>query len=89
MTISENASFPRTDQEEKYLSIIFESVPTVLEEATLEEIFTEIGRRQNLSHFCVTLTCEEASDQLMGHKDLQKVSCHVNLLFKEMITLVL
>ncbi|XP_058255107.1 sentrin-specific protease 6 [Hemibagrus wyckioides] len=60
------------NQEEKYLSIIFESVPTVLEEATLEEIFTEIGRRKKLSHFCVTLTCEEASDRLMAHKDLQK-----------------
>ncbi|KAK3537643.1 hypothetical protein QTP70_017033, partial [Hemibagrus guttatus] len=60
------------NQEEKYLSIIFESVPTVLEEATLEEIFTEIGRRKNLSPFYVTLTCEEASDRLMAHKDLQK-----------------
>lgn len=87
MTVSENDHFPLTDQQEKHLSIIFESVPTVLEEATLEEIFTKIGRLKNLNNFYVKLTCKEASDRLMAHKHLQKVSCHgsVNLLFKELI----
>ncbi|MCI4382749.1 hypothetical protein PGIGA_G00018350 [Pangasianodon gigas] len=60
------------NQQEKYLIIIFESVPTVLEEATLEEIFTEIGRLRNLSNFLVKLTYEEATDRLMAHKHCQK-----------------
>ncbi|XP_027028551.2 sentrin-specific protease 6 isoform X2 [Tachysurus fulvidraco] len=60
------------NQQEKYLGIIFESVPTVLEEATLEEIFTKIGRLKNLNNFYVKLTCKEASDRLMAPKHLQK-----------------
>ncbi|XP_053538793.1 sentrin-specific protease 6 isoform X5 [Ictalurus punctatus] len=56
-----------TNQQEKYLLIIFERVPTVVEEATLEEIFTEIGKLKNLS-ILVKLTCEEANDRLMAHK---------------------
>ncbi|KAK2843310.1 hypothetical protein Q7C36_011525 [Tachysurus vachellii] len=60
------------NEQEKYLSIIFESVPTVLEEATLEEIFTKIGRHKNLSNFYVKLTCKEASDRIMARKHLQK-----------------
>lgn len=46
----------------------------MLEEATLEEIFKEIGRLKNLSNFLVKLTCEEATDRLMAHKHSQKVS---------------
>ncbi|KAF4083980.1 hypothetical protein AMELA_G00123540 [Ameiurus melas] len=38
-----------TNQQEKYLLVIFERVPTMVEEATLEEIFTEIGRLKNLN----------------------------------------
>lgn len=49
-------------------------MPTVVEEATLEEIFTEIGKLKNLS-ILVKLTCEEANDRLMAHKH-SKVSCH-------------
>ncbi|XP_053366356.1 sentrin-specific protease 7 [Clarias gariepinus] len=66
------------NQQEKYLIIIFESAPTVLEEATLEEIFTEIGRLRNFSNFFVKLACEEATSRLMGyncsHKELYSVA---------------
>lgn len=72
--VSENHYFPLTDQQEKYLLIIFESVPTVVEEATLEEILIEMGRLKNLSNFLIRLTCEEATDRLMAHTDSQKVS---------------
>lgn len=74
MTSPENYSFHLTDQQEKYLLVIFESAPSALEEAAVEEIFTEIGRLKNLSNFLVKLTCEEATDRLMVRKHSQKVS---------------
>lgn len=75
MTMSEIDSFPLTVQQGKYLLIIFECVPTVLEKTTLEQILTEIGRIKNLSNFLVTVTCKEATDRLMAHAHSQKVSC--------------
>ncbi|KAI5616789.1 sentrin-specific protease 6 isoform X3 [Silurus asotus] len=58
-------------QQETYLLIIFESAPTVLEEAALEEIFAEIGRLKNLSNFTVNLTYEEARDRLTTRERFQ------------------
>ncbi|XP_046711480.1 sentrin-specific protease 6 isoform X2 [Silurus meridionalis] len=58
-------------QQETYLLLIFESAPTVLEEAALEEIFAEIGRLKNLSNFTVNLTYEEARDRLTTRECFQ------------------
>ncbi|XP_072546556.1 sentrin-specific protease 6-like [Salminus brasiliensis] len=59
-------------QKEKYIVIIFESEPTMLEKAVLEEIFAEIGRRNNISNFSAILTFSEASDRLMACKQSHK-----------------
>lgn len=79
MTVLEKSLFsPLTDEQDKYLLIILESVPTMLERTSLEEIFTEIGRIKNLSNFLVPLTCKEATDRLMVYNNFQKVSCPWN-----------
>ncbi|KAG9268495.1 sentrin-specific protease 6-like isoform X1 [Astyanax mexicanus] len=59
-------------QNEKYIVLIFESEPTLLEKALLEQIFAEIGRRNNISNISACLAFDEANDRLMANRQPQK-----------------
>ncbi|XP_036449169.1 sentrin-specific protease 6-like [Colossoma macropomum] len=59
-------------QKEKYIIIVFESEPTMLEKTTLEEIFAEIGRLNYMSNFPAMLTFEEANDRLTAYEQSHK-----------------
>ncbi|XP_017549846.1 sentrin-specific protease 6 isoform X3 [Pygocentrus nattereri] len=59
-------------QKEKYIVIIFESEPTMLEKTTLEEIFAEIGRLNYISNFPAMLTFGEANDRLTAYEQSHK-----------------
>ncbi|ROL18725.1 Microtubule-associated protein RP/EB family member 3 [Anabarilius grahami] len=61
-----------TNEKENYVVLIFENELTLPEQITLEEIFTEMGKRNNISCFPVKLSFEEASNRLKTHSCTQK-----------------
>lgn len=65
-------SFLSSDEKEKYVVLIFENELTLPEQITLEEIFTEMGRRNNINCFPVKLSFEEASNRLKTYSCAQK-----------------
>ncbi|XP_051725153.1 sentrin-specific protease 6 isoform X2 [Ctenopharyngodon idella] len=60
------------NEKEKYVVLIFENELTLPEQITLEEIFTEMGKRNNINCFPVELSFEEASNRLKTHSCAQK-----------------
>lgn len=61
------------DENEKYVVLIFENEITLSEQIILEEIFTEMGKRHNISCFPAKLSFEEASNRrLKAHQCAQK-----------------
>lgn len=60
------------DENEKYVVLIFENELTHSEQIILEEIFTEMGKRHNISSFPAKLSFEEASNRLKAHQCAQK-----------------
>ncbi|XP_067310885.1 sentrin-specific protease 6-like [Pseudorasbora parva] len=60
------------NEKEKYVVLIFENELTLPVEITLEEIFTEMGKRNNISCFPVKLSFEEANLRLKTHNCAQK-----------------
>ncbi|XP_076834422.1 sentrin-specific protease 6 isoform X2 [Brachyhypopomus gauderio] len=61
------------NQEEKYMVIIFENEPTILEKAAFGEMLAEIGRFRSLVNFPAILTFEEASSRLIAHKHMKEI----------------
>ncbi|XP_026141659.1 sentrin-specific protease 6 isoform X2 [Carassius auratus] len=60
------------NENEKYVVLIFENELTLSEQIILEEIFTEMGKRHNISSFPAKLSFEEASNRLKTHQCAQK-----------------
>uniref|UniRef100_A0A8C1J4N3 SUMO specific peptidase 6b n=1 Tax=Cyprinus carpio TaxID=7962 RepID=A0A8C1J4N3_CYPCA len=61
------------NENEKYVVLIFENEITLSEQIILEEIFTEMGKRHNISCFPAKLSFEEASNRrLKAHQCAQK-----------------
>ncbi|XP_058604813.1 sentrin-specific protease 6 [Onychostoma macrolepis] len=58
--------------DEKYVVLIFEKELTLSEQIILEEIFTEMGKRNKISCFPAKLSFEEASNRLKTHQCAQK-----------------
>ncbi len=65
------ASVVSSDEDEKYVVLIFEKELTLSEQIMLEEIFTEMGKRNNISCFPAKLSFEEASIRLKTHQCAQ------------------
>ncbi|RXN07189.1 dihydropyrimidinase-related 5 [Labeo rohita] len=57
---------------EKYVVLIFENELTLPEQITLEEIFTEMGKRNDISCFPAKLSFKEASNRLKTHQCVRK-----------------
>ncbi|KAK7142084.1 hypothetical protein R3I94_011699 [Phoxinus phoxinus] len=60
------------NEKKKYVVLIFEKELTLPEQITLEEIFTEMGKRHNISCFPVKLSFEEANNRLKSNNCAQK-----------------
>ncbi|XP_016330927.1 sentrin-specific protease 6 isoform X5 [Sinocyclocheilus anshuiensis] len=60
------------NENEKYVVLIFEKELTLSEQIILEEIFTEMGKRNNSSCFPAKLSFEKASNRLKTHQCAQK-----------------
>ncbi|XP_016424268.1 sentrin-specific protease 6 isoform X5 [Sinocyclocheilus rhinocerous] len=60
------------NETEKYVVLIFEKELTLSEQIVLEEIFTEMGKRNNISCFPAKLSFEKASNRLKTHQCAQK-----------------
>ncbi|XP_055027504.2 sentrin-specific protease 6 isoform X1 [Misgurnus anguillicaudatus] len=60
------------NQDEKYLVLIFEEELSLPDQLILEEIFTEIGRRNNICSCPVKLSFEEACSRLKTHNCNQR-----------------
>lgn len=71
-----------SDEKKKYVVLIFEKELTLPEQITLEEIFTEMGKRYNISCFPVKLSFEEAYNRLKSHNCAQKQEVGQDMQFK-------
>lgn len=65
------ASVVSLDEDEKYVVLIFEKELTLSEQIILEEILTQMGKRNNISCFPAKLSFEEASNRLKTHQCAQ------------------
>ncbi|XP_021323225.2 sentrin-specific protease 6 isoform X3 [Danio rerio] len=72
MLEDDSEHFQNKNEKETCIVLIFENELTLPEQIILEDIFTEIGMRHNISGFLVKLPFEEANNKLKAQISAQK-----------------